>query len=570
MDDLSETVLFSRPLYSTAAQPLSGEAANKAIVMAESIGSDFILLLDRQTELSAAQFAAALSAAAAAPADVAALALRVLPCGPGWYCNPVSLEADCTDADGVVLRCSAVRKVGGFDSHLTGQAAMADLCWRLRGQSFRLIYHPELTACRSGTPLPDISRDGYIRCLHDRCRLLAKYRRKAAAAELWLQTLRQPRHFDGIRKALLMNFLTSIWDIFCCHTADRSAKAFSDFSESYGPQRGQCAQLPLPRQPLVSIVVRTCNRPDTLRETLKCLYHQTYKSFEIVIVEDGKPTAQKMVREEFADLPICYHATGTNVGRGRAGNLGIQLARGEFVSFLDDDDYYYPEYIEQHLGQLLHQSDPGFVLSDTMALNADVVSKTPYLLRTDKISAIHFDHITLLDMCVKCRVPISGGMFARRLYDICGGMREDIDGDEDWAMWLRFWKVCNRTADRTELPCALSLCLYPADPGKAAERTAAYEVFDEQMLSDSELVYTCTAAQLRHYATVAQADFDHLKAMGLLNTLQTENHLCQSLPFDLTKDETEEDTVYRVTAQQLNRWYWLLAKEFQERAGRCC
>ena len=89
-----------------------------------------------------------------------------------------------------------------------------------------------------------------------------------------------------------------------------------------------------------------------------------------------------------------------------------------------------------------------------------------------RVEPVLFDHITRMDMCVKCRIPISGAMFRRSLYDICGGMREDIDADEDWAMWLRYLGRARRPQQHApDISRALSACLYPADPVAAAQRS---------------------------------------------------------------------------------------------------
>lgn len=108
-----------------------------------------------------------------------------------------------------------------------------------------------------------------------------------------------------------------------------------------------------------------------------------------------------------------------------------------------------------------------------------------------------FEHINLLDMCVKCRIPLLAGMFRRSLYEKAGGgMREDLDGDEDWAMWLRFWRVARRTDDtKPDIARTLSLFGIPADEKQAEERLAAYAVYDRLMLADETLNYMLTQQQ---------------------------------------------------------------------------
>ncbi len=551
---------FAYPIV-TAAQPA---AKQRALNDALAAGHDFILLLPEGVSIAPEMLDAFAAAADAAPADVAVLAARVLPYGPDWHCSPITLEADCMKLEAVLLNCMLAVAAGGFDRHMTGAAADADLCWRLRGAGCRLVYCPQILAQddRSGAP----SLEDYIAEVRSTARLKAVYGGTAAGLKTLSGALRAPQHFDSVRKALAKALPAA-----AVHTlragltpAPIAAARFAMPEEpGFGPQRGRCALTQEARdaiaaeQPLVSVVIRTCSRPDTLRETLKCLYHQTYKNFEIVIVEDGAPTAEAMVAAEFADLPIRYHSTGKNVGRGRAGNWGIELAKGKYVAFLDDDDFYYPDFIELHLAKLLTGRRPAFVISSIMAFEVDVASRSPYVYTVKKRYPVIFDHITLMDMCVKCRIPMTGGMFLRELYDTCGGMREDIDGDEDWCMWLRYWRADGRIETRADLPRAVSMFGYPADPEKAAARLAAYEIFDEQMLADEALTFVCTAAEIESWRATVAADVAHLARVGGLDALRTDAAKHEALPLP---EATEEPRT--LSAKQINRYYWHLVNEY--------
>ena len=527
-------------------------------------GQEYLLLLPEGVTLTEEMLQAFTDAAKNAPADVAVLAARVLPWGPDWHCSPITLEADCMRLEAVLVNCMLAAAAGGFDKHLTGAAADADLCWRLRGAGCRLLYCPQIVA-EDERPEND-TLENYISEVTSAAILQAAYGKTGAGLKALAGALRTPRHYPGVRKALakalpaaalhtLRAGLTPA-PIAALHYAMPDAPGF-------GPQRGRCA---LPKEaraaiaaerPLVSVVIRTCSRPAPLRETLKCLYHQTYKNFEIVIVEDGVPTAQAMVAEEFADLPIRYQSTGKNVGRGRAGNWGIELAKGKYVAFLDDDDFYYPDFIELHLARLLTGRRPAFVISSIMAFEVDVASRSPYVYTVKKRYPVIFDHITLMDMCVKCRIPMTGGMFLRELYDSCGGMREDIDGDEDWCMWLRYWRADGRTETVADLPRAVSMFGYPADPEKAAARLAAYEIFDEQMLADEALTFVCTAAEIESWRATVAADCAHLARVGGLEALRTDAAKHEALPLPEAAEEPRT-----LSAKQINRYYWYLVKEY--------
>lgn len=66
-------------------------------------------------------------------------------------------------------------------------------------------------------------------------------------------------------------------------------------------------------QPKVSIIIRTCGRPQVLRTALNSIRKQTYRNIEIVIVEDGIPTSKEMIEKEYSDLFVRYQADRKSV-----------------------------------------------------------------------------------------------------------------------------------------------------------------------------------------------------------------------------------------------------------------
>ena len=66
----------------------------------------------------------------------------------------------------------------------------------------------------------------------------------------------------------------------------------------------------------------------------------------MIVVEDGESTYYDMIKKEFPELNIRYQATGKKRGRSVAGNLGLSLAQGEYLNFLDDDDVFFADHLE--------------------------------------------------------------------------------------------------------------------------------------------------------------------------------------------------------------------------------
>lgn len=103
-------------------------------------------------------------------------------------------------------------------------------------------------------------------------------------------------------------------------------------------QWGDRAKLVEQAFPLISVIVPVYNRVHLLREALTSLARQTYRYFEVIIVDDGSnEDVQKVIHPWKERLPIRFERLATNQGAPVARNRGFALAKGEFVLFLDHD-----------------------------------------------------------------------------------------------------------------------------------------------------------------------------------------------------------------------------------------
>jgi glycosyltransferase involved in cell wall biosynthesis len=220
-------------------------------------------------------------------------------------------------------------------------------------------------------------------------------------------------------------------------TAGQQVATFAGF-DYYAIRDGAFYENFLPEeQPLVSIIVRTCGRPCVLRETLISLSKQTYDNIEIVIVEDGENISEEMIRKEFSDLNILYHATGDKVGRSKAGNLAMSMAHGKYLNFLDDDDLFYAEHVEVLVANILKS---GLKAAYATSFETPIVveSKDPYVYEVKNYLGIHKQSFNRIILCHHNYIPIQCIMFEKSLFEQYGGLDETVDALEDWDMWVRY------------------------------------------------------------------------------------------------------------------------------------
>lgn len=189
--------------------------------------------------------------------------------------------------------------------------------------------------------------------------------------------------------------------------------------------------------PLVSIIVRTCNRPQVLKETLDSICQQSYTNIEVVVVEDGENKAENQIKAYSEKLNIKYIPLGKSYGRCHAGNIGLQNASGTYFNFLDDDDLFYDDHVET-LVNAIHGTTYKVAYSVGFETPIRIVSKDPYIYDTMSIIHRYKEPFDLLHLFRQNITPIQCVMFHRNLYDFCGGFDEGIDALEDWDLWIRY------------------------------------------------------------------------------------------------------------------------------------
>lgn len=122
--------------------------------------------------------------------------------------------------------------------------------------------------------------------------------------------------------------------------------------------------------PKVSVVVPTYNRSAFLRQAIQSVMDQTCQDIEILVVDDGSIDDTASVITGFGDQRIVY-IHQENTGRSAARNRGLAQARGEYVAFLDDDDFYLPNKLAIQAAYLDSHGEIGLVAGGAQIIGAD-------------------------------------------------------------------------------------------------------------------------------------------------------------------------------------------------------
>ena len=116
---------------------------------------------------------------------------------------------------------------------------------------------------------------------------------------------------------------------------------------------------------LISIIIPTYNRAHLINETLDSILTQTYGDWECIIVDDGSTDDTETVVSDYIQAnpnQIFKYMPIANAGSSNARNLGIMQAKGIYLQFLDADDLWFEDFIENSI-DTIKQTNVFFVFS---------------------------------------------------------------------------------------------------------------------------------------------------------------------------------------------------------------
>jgi GT2 family glycosyltransferase len=187
-------------------------------------------------------------------------------------------------------------------------------------------------------------------------------------------------------------------------------------------------------EPMVSIIVRTKDRPRLLKRALQSIVAQTYRPIEVVLVNDG---GCELDIEEIiimlGDVSLNYIRLETNTGRAHAGNIGIENAKGEYLGMLDDDDELYPDHIAT-LAVMLLNGPNMIAYADAETVFMELDADGNFIEKGKQLSYRH--DFTPEVFFIQNYIPFMCLLFDRKVFSTIR-LNESFDLFEDWDLLLR-------------------------------------------------------------------------------------------------------------------------------------
>ena len=191
---------------------------------------------------------------------------------------------------------------------------------------------------------------------------------------------------------------------------------------------------------MISVIIPTHKRePSILARALDGVLCQTYRDIEIIVVDDSPP--EYPLRAEVAsivheysksnsDISIRYYAHDKNSGACAARNTGIQYAKGEYTSFLDDDDEWLPTKLEKQM-KVMQLSESALVYCGCICRND--VANTETERKTEYYAGRVFEELLFRNFIDSTSIPLIKSECLKAV----GGFDEMLQSAQDYDLWIR-------------------------------------------------------------------------------------------------------------------------------------
>lgn len=188
--------------------------------------------------------------------------------------------------------------------------------------------------------------------------------------------------------------------------------------------------------PLISVIIPTYNRANVLERAINSALKQTHQNLEVLVVNDGSTDNTSKTVNNFDDRRINYFQHNSNKGANTARNLGIRKSNGQYVAFLDDDDYWHKRKIELQLKKFRESEDDVGIVYCKVAV---VRKNKKKFVTTPDIEGYVFKDALRMEL----NEAINSSMLFRRYYlQKVMPLDESLPGAQDTDLVIQLSKFC--------------------------------------------------------------------------------------------------------------------------------
>jgi glycosyltransferase involved in cell wall biosynthesis len=188
----------------------------------------------------------------------------------------------------------------------------------------------------------------------------------------------------------------------------------------------------LTSESLVSVIMAAYNAAPYIKEALDSVLAQTYTRYEIIVVNDGSPDTAELEKALEPYRNRIVYLKQENRGVSAARNAGLRMAQGEFVSMLDPDDRWEPEYLEAQLAVMIENQGLTALYPDAVVFGDVPEAGKTLMEKQPSTGEVTFEAL------LTRRCTVANYVIARREAVLqAGGFDECLRRSEDFDLWLR-------------------------------------------------------------------------------------------------------------------------------------
>ncbi|WP_163399996.1 glycosyltransferase family 2 protein [Flavobacterium fluviatile] len=280
-------------------------------------------------------------------------------------------------------------------------------------------------------------------------------------------------------------------------------------------------------KPYFSIIIPLYNKESFIENTLKSIFSQTFTDYEIIVVNDGSTDNSEKIVLAFNDNRIRFYSQN-NQGVSAARNVGIKKSKGDFIAFLDADDYWYPNHLEILEKLIKDYPYAGLYASRYISKVSEKKFVTNSFLNIDEnFSGIvpDFFYSSLVS-----RIALTSAVIVpKAVFDKTGFFNTSITSGQDLDLWIRI------------------ALLFPV--AVARNITVEYNAMDSGSLSKKNI----RDKKLIDFSVFQKEEATH----PTLNAFLDVNRMDYALKFKISGNRTEADQYYNAISKKnitLKNW----------------
>jgi len=185
--------------------------------------------------------------------------------------------------------------------------------------------------------------------------------------------------------------------------------------------------------PKVSVNIPCYNSAPFIKATLESVLNQTYKDFEIIVIDDGSTDDTEKIVKSIKDPRIKY-LYKVNEGLSKARNRAIDFSIGEYIAFLDHDDLWLPDKLEKQIKLFEDNKGLGLVFSDTYVLKNNKKENATYFKRCKPKKGYIFEELLFGRSNF---IPLLTVMMRKNIFKEIGQFKEEYVIGEEYELFLR-------------------------------------------------------------------------------------------------------------------------------------